>query len=815
MNWLRNSPIRVSLRGRGPSSSPPKECDPAACFESFKHHWQQALSIINKIQGGTEGPTQDDILAVVNNLDQMQGLLVLEQKTPNSRNMHECLDFLLSQNILDQLLTSSSLTGLYSNILKLEQLKMYEMLLSNAPQQQLLTHEPFLRPLLRLLTSCINECFPADIEKRLILLLNQLCVCLTQHPNYLDLFFTESQGPGRFVIFSLLIPYVHREGGIGHQARDAMLLCMTLSKNHDVLGAYIAEKSNVCPVLATGLSGLYSRLPRKIQIETDDWHCFTPDDVIEMPELTLFLSLLEFCNAVVQVAHPLVHAQMLEFVHHGFLVPVVGPALLQNMTEELLVSTAYLELFLRSITEPGLLKIFLRFLIVDHYDGERVIDKLISRLGTKDQLCLATIALFNTLVSLNCEDVMLELIFKYLISCSHVMLSQRKRIKDIDVYCKSAEKFLSLSPSCITNPGEKRRKSSGSSSHSESKSLPTSSTSSSRTSDSLHGNFSAYLISARKNITSCSEACKSWTHLYDGESPLPCKAVAIDSNRNFTKPKDESLPSISSGYESFPLPRSRDSSPEPKESLSNENNLVSRDSGFSGTVAKPLSFTNSFHTTPDIGPFLDLLLRQLENMMTNSLYLNLQLTGLISRLAAYSQPLLLSLLLNHSLVFQPSVRSLFQVLGSLKQRLDSYLSRHDNVDRVLRDAKSFLVHREESIVNIKKVPQDSVTNYAPSTVNGGSRKGGSIADSSYKGEGRRLSFSSAFSVLKGAFSPVREQPAIEYSANGFRFTKKVEKENTELRNVVMCALVFDEWLKELAALALEHVACYEVPMPKK
>lgn len=62
-----------------------------------------------------------------------------------------------------------------------------------------------------------------------------------------------------------------------------------------------------------------------------------------------------------------------------------------------------------------------------------------------------------------------------------------------------------------------------------------------------------------------------------------------------------------------------------------------------------------------LGPFLDLLLRQLENMMTNSLYLNLQLTGLITRLAAYSQPLLLSLLLNHSLVFQPSIKSLFQV----------------------------------------------------------------------------------------------------------------------------------------------------------
>jgi len=199
------------------------------------------------------------------------------------------------------------------------------------------------------------------------------------------------------------------------------------------------------------------------------------------------------------------------------------------------------------------------------------------------------------MVGLNCEDVMLELIFKYLISCSHVMLSQRKRIKDIDVYCNSAEKFLSLSPSCFTNPKERRRKSSGSSSQSG--------TSSGRRQDSLHGNFSAYLVAARKNITSCCEACRCWTHRYDGDAALPSKALAVDTNRNVTKSKDESLPSVSSGYESFPLPRSRDSSPEPKDSLSNENNLVSRDSGVSGTVAKPLSYTNAFHTTPDIGLF--------------------------------------------------------------------------------------------------------------------------------------------------------------------------------------------------------------------
>lgn len=61
------------------------------------------------------------------------------------------------------------------------------------------------------------------------------------------------------------------------------------------------------------------------------------------------------------------------------------------------------------------------------------------------------------------------------------------------------------------------------------------------------------------------------------------------------------------------------------------------------------------------GPFLSALLTKLESMMQNSLYVNLLLTGLISRLACYPKPLLRSFLLNHNLVFQPSVKSLMQV----------------------------------------------------------------------------------------------------------------------------------------------------------
>lgn len=86
----------------------------------------------------------------------------------------------------------------------------------------------------------------------------------------------------------------------------------------------------MCPVLVTGLGGLYSSLPNQFDIVCqNDWYRITPDFLAEIPKLTLFMNSLEFCNAVVQVAHDLIKQQLLDFMYQGFLVPVLGPALLQ------------------------------------------------------------------------------------------------------------------------------------------------------------------------------------------------------------------------------------------------------------------------------------------------------------------------------------------------------------------------------------------------------------------------------------------------------------------------------------------------------
>ncbi|VDQ09321.1 unnamed protein product [Trichobilharzia regenti] len=50
------------------------------------------------------------------------------------------------------------------------------------------------------------------------------------------------------MIFSLLVPLVHRNDTLGDSARDSFLLIFAISKKDDQLGQYLAYESDICPV---------------------------------------------------------------------------------------------------------------------------------------------------------------------------------------------------------------------------------------------------------------------------------------------------------------------------------------------------------------------------------------------------------------------------------------------------------------------------------------------------------------------------------------------------------------------------------------
>ncbi|XP_015136425.1 FHF complex subunit HOOK interacting protein 1B isoform X1 [Gallus gallus] len=972
MSWLSKlTPRGVGQRAaRSASLQSPVTADPETCLMVFKNHWAQVLRILER-RGCTPAP--DDLSAVRNNTYQLLNLLA-EDRPRGDANAGPILEFVVAENLLERLL-GWHLQGDFGEERKVEQLKLYEMLISQA-RQPLLRHRAVLTPLLRLLSLCA-EPTSAPLENSLVLLLNQLCVSVAKEPAILELFFHShtDQGPANLIIFSLLIPFIHHEGVLGQQARDALLLIMAMSASNHAVAKSITDNSYFCPVLATGLSALYSSLPRKIEVCGDDWHCLRREDWIGVSSLVLFMNSLEFCNAVIQVAHPLVQKQLVDYVHNGFLVPVMGPALHKTSIEEMIASTAYLDLFLRSVSETALLKTFLRFVLLHRHDNATILDTLVSRINSNSRLCMVSLSLFRTLLSLNCEDVMLQLVLRYLLPCSHVMLSQKRAVRDLDIYGKTAAKFLSLIPRCCRpenvplperdeeHTAWAKGQSSPSVDASSAAPVPRPSTPSrlaffmrqqsggpeaagtaprspgtpsgspahraTRWEEvaELDRNYLEYLRDARRSIDRCAWACRVWSAPYDGEepaapgttpdvAPLPDSAPGPPTPRTKKRGLPEEgagrAPSPSEPHATGPSPDARDSgalvngahghtepgrpegdvvvkkvrrSPrgerpaqngaraqpagwEPPRSVDSlleellakapaepngagvsieaftqelreieaemENGaraeppampepLLSREEEeayasfatlpegeealgrvrvldpLAQAVASPPRTVGPPHSQPFTGPFMTVLFGKLENMLHNSLYVNFLLTGLVAQLACYPQPLLRSFLLNTNMVFQPSVKSLLQVLGSVKNKIESFAASQEDFPMLLFKAKKYLIARG-------KLDWAEAPGVMPAL-----RRSETLARSRKPSLGELIlrhtnSPTRARQAAQLALQQVRDGPVLQALAGATLFRGSAEKQSEALRvkNAVYCAVIFSEFLKELAAIAQAH-----------
>ncbi|XP_069664848.1 FHF complex subunit HOOK-interacting protein 1B [Haliaeetus albicilla] len=1008
MSWLSKlNPRAAGQRApRSASLQTPVTADPETCLMVFKNHWSQVLRILER--RGCK-PAPDDLSAVRNNTYQMLNLLA-EDRPRGEVARGPILEFVASENLLERLLCWH-LQGDFTEERKVEQLKLYEMLISQA-RQPLLRHKPVLTPLLRLLSLCA-EPTSAPLENSLVLLLNQLCVSVAKEPSILELFFHShtDQGPANLIIFSLLIPFIHHEGVLGQQARDALLLIMAMSASNHAVAKSITDNSYFCPVLATGLSALYSSLPRKIEVRGDDWHFLRREDWIGVSSLVLFMNSLEFCNAVIQVAHPLVQKQLVDYVHNGFLVPVMGPALHKTSIEEMIASTAYLDLFLRSVSETALLKTFLRFVLLHRHDNSTILDTLVGRINSNSRLCMVSLSLFRTLLSLNCEDVMLQLVLRYLLPCSHVMLSQKRAVRDLDIYGKTAAKFLSLIPRCcrpesLPPPDREEEHAAWSKGHG-SPNVDTSSvvtvpkpSTPSRLSffmrqqsaapeaagpaprspgtpsgspchragrweevSELDRNYLEYLRDARRSIDRCTWACRVWSAPYDGEEPstggaapppdsgpplgpdclgtprppgpptprtkkrglpeegaregqggppgssgepgtggpeardsgtlvngahgpvepgrpegdvvvkkvrrspqgegdgagppperehrpVPAQnGAAAPPSPHLQPPGWEPLPSVDSlieellarvpaepngagvtieafteelreieaemkngGSGALPTPQEPPETPlsrEEEETFASFAALPEGDAAgrapprppdpLAQLVASPPRAVGPPPSQPFTGPFVSVLFGKLENMLHNSLYVNFLLTGLVAQLACYPQPLLRSFLLNTNMVFQPSVKSLLQVLGSVKNKIESFAASQEDFPALLFKAKKYLIARG-------KLDWSDTPSAVPSL-----RRTETLVKSRKPSIGELIlrhtnSPTRARQAAQLAFQHVRDGQVLQALAGASLFRGSAERQSEALRvkNAVYCAVIFSEFLKELAAIAQAH-----------
>lgn len=246
-NNSQQSPIQYSQESSVPTIPTTSDIN---YFELF---WNDARVILGRPFQPTDRPVArtssiDDCEIVIHFTGKMVKLLTDETSTVGCNP--QLLDYFYSEEVLDKLLAFGRQRPDYRLRLISHQLGIYDTLMNHS-QHQLLIQTQFTRPLLSLLDDCKSDQIKDEIaEEKLVSVLHQLCVAVTQNSSILDLLIESGVHDSNSKSFdlSMLLPFVHRTGAIGQQARDDLLLLMSLSSNCEAISRYITEKTEFCQV---------------------------------------------------------------------------------------------------------------------------------------------------------------------------------------------------------------------------------------------------------------------------------------------------------------------------------------------------------------------------------------------------------------------------------------------------------------------------------------------------------------------------------------------------------------------------------------
>ncbi len=205
------------------------------------------------------------------------------------------------------------------------------------------------------------------------------------------------------------------------------------------------------------------------------------------------------------------------------------------------------------------------------------------------------------------------------------------------------------------------------------------------------------------------------------------------------------------------------------------------------------------HSVCTLGPFLDLLFEKVELMPTNSLSMNFLVTSILSQLASYPQPLLRAILTHPDIVLQPSVRGLYIAIASLRQKLDNIMPTFPGSDEAILASRR---HLQQRLTSPPKRNSVSVI----STITQLSNEAGRVTKNSISS-----AFSSIFRTVKKTSNPASP---VNHSHSSMSSTGNVTSSTStedvmsrfepEVRGYAMAAVILEEWLQELAAIAQEQ-----------
>lgn len=141
---------------------------------------------------------------------------------------------------------------------------------------------------------------PARFESILVSLSCYVCEFVVREPSFLDMFYdmaSVSNQP-KFPMLVLLMFNLYKSGAQGQSSRDNLKLLMSLAKEQQLLAQFIAIQSDFCPIVATGLSAVYSDLPRLLPKHAEQAGMISLLDIESIKEVEVFVTSLEFCDSV-------------------------------------------------------------------------------------------------------------------------------------------------------------------------------------------------------------------------------------------------------------------------------------------------------------------------------------------------------------------------------------------------------------------------------------------------------------------------------------------------------------------------------------
>lgn len=144
---------------------------------------------------------------------------------------------------------------------------------------------------------------------------------------------------------------------------------------------------------------------------------------------------------------------------------------------------------------------------------------------------MVTLSLFDTLLALHCEDLMLELLLKFLVPCKHIPISHRHKVNRTDTYPAVVGYFLELAPEVLKQEQQQQCDDPVPSQQRQTFSKTIGANWNHyglHTGDSLYSNYRAYLFDARHKISQCQRACSAWSSPYR----LQATVTAASSRRN-------------------------------------------------------------------------------------------------------------------------------------------------------------------------------------------------------------------------------------------------------------------------------------------